>query len=120
MPLVYAALALRPGLAPTLAVLAGLGLALSVTNLLEYTIYFERMPETMRARLLGLTGAIGWGTVPLGRLAAGALLGSLGLAPALALLAVVFLPVPLAVYRLPRLEPPSPPAPLPRMGEGNI
>ena len=36
------------------------------------------------------------------------------------LLAVVFLPVPLAVYRLPRLEPPSPPAPLPRMGEGNI
>lgn len=120
VPLVYAALALRPGLAPTLAVLAGLGLALSVTNLLEYTIYFERMPETMRARLLGLTGAIGWGTVPLGRLAAGALLGWLGLAPALALLAVVFLPVPLAVYRLPRLEPPSPPAPLPRMGEGNI
>ncbi|HET7034157.1 MAG TPA: MFS transporter [Thermomicrobiaceae bacterium] len=104
VPLVYAALALRPGLTLTLAILGALGLALSVTNLLEYAIYFERMPESMRARLLGLTGALGWGPVPLGRLGAGALLGWLGLVPALALLAAVFLPVPLAVYRLPELE----------------
>jgi predicted MFS family arabinose efflux permease len=98
VPLVLALLAFTPNLPLTLALLAGLGLALGLTNILEYTIYFERIPERMRARVLGLTGAIGWCTVPLGRLLGGALLEQVGLAASLALLAVIFLPVPLAMF----------------------
>jgi MFS family permease len=98
VPLALAALALTPNLPLTIAILALLGLALGLTNILEYTIYFERIPEEMRARVLGLTGAIGWCTVPLGRIGGGFLLERLGLAGSLALLAVVFMPVPLALF----------------------
>lgn len=100
VPLALGALALTPGLAVAVAILALLGLALSLTNLLEYTIYFERIPEGMRARVLGLAGAIGWGSVPLGRLLGGLLLDSLGLAATLAVLAALALPIPLAMFAM--------------------
>jgi predicted MFS family arabinose efflux permease len=98
VPLSLAALALTPNLPVTLAVLALLGLALGLTNILEYSIYFERIPEAMRARVMGLAGAIGWWTVPLGRLIGGFLLERFGLAASLALLAGLSLPIPLAIY----------------------
>ena len=98
VPLALAALALTPGLPLTLAILALLGLALGLTNILEYTIYFERIPEHMRARVMGLTGAIGWWTVPLGRLIGGFLLERFGLTASLALLAALFMPLPLAMF----------------------
>lgn len=98
VPLALAALALIPNLPVTLAILALLGLALGLTNILEYTIYFERIPEHMRARVMGLTGAIGWATVPLGRLAGGFLLERFGLATSLALLATLVMPIPLALF----------------------
>lgn len=103
-PLTLGALALLPGLPATLLVLALLGLALSLTNLLEYSIYFERIPDELRARVLGITGAIGWATAPLGRLLAGALLAWLGLAHSLAALALSFLPLPLLIVALPALR----------------
>ena len=56
VPATLAALALEPALPLTLAVLAGFGLGLGLANVLEYTIYFERIPEGMRARVLGLAG----------------------------------------------------------------
>ena len=100
VPLALAALALTPNLPVTLAILTLLGLALGLTNILEYTIYFERIPEHMRARVMGLTGAIGWGTVPLGRLIGGFLLERFGLATSLALLAMLFMPIPLAIFAI--------------------
>ena len=98
VPLALAALALTPNLPLTLAILALLGLALGLTNILEYTIYFERIPEDMRARVMGLAGAIGWWTVPLGRIIGGFLLEQFGLEVSLALLAALFLPLPLAMF----------------------
>jgi MFS family permease len=98
VPLALAALALTPGLLITLGKLALLGLGLSLTNLLEYTIYFERIPAGMRARVLGISGAIGWCSVPIGRLLGGFLLGHVSLPAALAILAAVALPIPLAMF----------------------
>ncbi len=98
VPIALAALAFTPNLPMTLAILASLGMALGLTNVLEYTIYFERIPEHMRARVMGLTGAIGWCTVPVGRLAVGFLLERFGLETTLALLATLFMPLPLALF----------------------
>jgi MFS family permease len=98
VPLTLGALALTPGLVITLGILALLGLGLSLTNLMEYTIYFERIPEGMRARVLGISGAIGWCSVPIGRLLGGILLNHVSLPAALAILAAVALPIPAAVF----------------------
>lgn len=95
VPVAYGILALEPVLAVSLCLFAILGLGGSLTNLLEYTIYFERIPREMRARGLGLTGALSWGTVPLGRIMAGAAIGAVGLTVTLGVAALVFLPVPL-------------------------
>jgi hypothetical protein len=78
-------------------VLIVLGLGLSLTNMVEYTIYFERIPGTMRARVLGISGAIGWVTVPAGRLLFGFLLDWVSLSTALLILGLVTLPIPLAL-----------------------
>jgi MFS family permease len=100
VPLALASLALTPGLPLTLAILALLGLALGLTNILEYSIYFERIPEAMRARVMGLAGAIGWWTVPVGRLIGGFLLERFGLSTSLALLAALSLPIPLGIFAI--------------------
>ncbi|HEX5164544.1 MAG TPA: MFS transporter, partial [Thermomicrobiales bacterium] len=110
VPLALAALALTPALPLTLTVMALLGLALGMTNILEYTVYFERIPEQMRARVMGLAGALGWWTVPLGRIVVGFLLEPLGLSSTLALLAVLFMPLPLAIYLLRAFRDLGPPA----------
>lgn len=87
VPVVYLALAAEPGIIIVLALLLGLGVGLSLANLLEYTIYFERIPENMRARLLGIAGAVGTASVPLGRLLAGYLIDWFGLMTGLLTLA---------------------------------
>lgn len=101
VPATLAALAFTPALPLTLAVLVGLGFGLGLANVLEYTIYFERIPAGMRARVLGLTGAIGWGSVPLGRLAGGFLVERFGLTATLAGVALVSLPLPLLLLVVP-------------------
>jgi len=98
VPLALAGLAFRPGLAITLVILGLLGLALGLTNIAEYSIYFERIPREMRARVIGLTGAIGFCTVPIGRLLGGFLLQKYGLTGTLAALAIIFLPVSLTFF----------------------
>ena len=101
VPAALALLALTPNLPLTLAVLAGLGVGLGVANVLEYTIYFERIPEGMRARVLGLTGAIGWGSVPLGRIGGGFLVEQFGLSATLGLIALLSAPLPLLLFIVP-------------------
>lgn len=110
VPLALGMLAVRPPLWGALAVLGAMGLGLSLANLLEYTIYFERIPEGMRGRVLGVTGAIAWGTTPLGRLLVGLALAAAGLGPTLAGLALVFLPVPLVLLVLPAFRALAPPS----------
>ncbi|HUY99607.1 MAG TPA: hypothetical protein VMU89_04610, partial [Thermomicrobiaceae bacterium] len=110
VPLAVTLLAFRPPLPAALLVLGVMGTGLSVTNLLEYTIYFERIPNGMRARILGVAGAVGWGTVPLGRLLAGFAMAAVGLAPTLVGLAAAVLPVVLALLIVPTFRQLSPSA----------
>ena len=97
VPLVYGVLLLEPALAIAIGVLTIVGLGESLTNLLEYTIYFERIPRGMRARGLGITGAMGWGTVPVGRILAGVGISALGLTATLGAFALVFIPIPIMI-----------------------
>jgi MFS family permease len=97
VPLALLALAPLPGLALVLPILVALGLGLSLTNMVEYTIYFERIPDNMRARVLGIVGAIGWVSVPAGRLLFGILIDWLSLSTALLILGLFALPIPFAV-----------------------
>ena len=98
VPAALLALSALPSLAIALPVLAILGVGLSLTNMVEYAVYFERIPGSMRARLLGITGAIGWLSVPAGRIGFGFLLDWLSLSTALLVLGLLTLPVPFAVF----------------------
>lgn len=69
-------------------------------HMVEYAVYFERIPGNMRARLLGITGTIGWLSVPAGRLVFGFLLDWLALDTALLVLGLAALPIPFAVIAL--------------------
>jgi MFS family permease len=95
VPLAYGVLALSPVLIVAVVIFAVFGLGGSLTNLLEYTIYFERLPREMRARGLGMTGVFSWGTVPVGRILAGAGIAAVGLSATLGTASLVFLPLPL-------------------------
>ncbi len=97
IPVTFAVLSIRPAFPIALVMLVLVGLGLSLTNLLEYTIYFERLPKDMRARGLGITGALNWGTVPLGRIAAGFGIAAVGVATTMATFCLVFLPAPLSL-----------------------
>lgn len=95
IPISLAVLALEPWFMVALVSLALVGLGLSLANLLEYTIYFERIPAEMRARGLGIAGTISWGSVPIGRLVGGIALAGVGLTATLGGFALLFAPVPL-------------------------
>ncbi len=102
VPLALAVLAFEPLVVAALVTLAIVGLGLSLTNLLEYTVYFERLPQDMRARGLGITGALSWGSAPLGRIVCGFGIAALGIGATLAGAALLIAPVPLALLALPR------------------
>ncbi|HVX30662.1 MAG TPA: MFS transporter [Nitrolancea sp.] len=101
LPLSFAILAVKPWFGIALVSLGVVGLGLSLANLLEYTIYFERIPAEMRARGLGVAGTISWGSVPLGRLLGGAVLAAFGLTATLGAFALAFAPVPFLLLILP-------------------
>ncbi|MEZ4521411.1 MAG: MFS transporter [Thermomicrobiales bacterium] len=97
IPLGLLALAPLPPAVVVLPVLAVVGFGLSLTNMVEYAVYFERIPGSMRARLLGITGAIGWLSVPAGRIIFGFMIERLSLGAALWSLGLVTLPIPFTV-----------------------
>ena len=115
VPIGVLALAALPALWLAVAILGFVGFGLSLSNMVEYTVYFERFPLSMRARLLGITGAIGWLSVPVGRIGFGYLLEWQSLDQALFILGVASLPIPFAVLVVRQLRnglaaPPSPSA----------
>ncbi|MEZ4572518.1 MAG: MFS transporter [Thermomicrobiales bacterium] len=97
IPLGLLALAPLPPAVVVLPVLAVVGFGLSLTNMVESAVYFERIPGSMRARLLGITGAIGWLSVPAGRIIFGFMIERLSLGAALWSLGLVTLPIPFTV-----------------------
>jgi predicted MFS family arabinose efflux permease len=100
VPAALLALAPGPGAAIVIPVLAATGLGLSIGNLLEYTIYFERIPSLIRASVLGICGGLTWLSVPLGRIAVGGLLEAWTLETTLLVVGLVALPLPLAAFAL--------------------
>jgi MFS family permease len=100
LPAALVILAAEPGVGLALPVLAGLGLGLSIGNLLEYTIYFERIPAHIRASVLGICGGLTWLSVPIGRIAVGGLLEIWSLDQTLVAVAAVAAPLVLVVLVL--------------------
>jgi MFS family permease len=110
VPLALGALAAEPALAVALALVAGIGFAIGVIDPLEYTIYFERVPDQMRARALGVIGALGWCSVPVGRALCGVLLGRWGVPTTLTILALTFGALPIVLLSRPSLRDLGPPS----------
>jgi MFS family permease len=110
VPLALGALVTEPALGVAIALVAAIGFAVGIIDPLEYTIYFERVPERMRARALGVIGALGWCSVPVGRLLCGAMLARWGVPTTLAALALTFGMLPIVILTRPSLRDLGPPA----------
>jgi MFS family permease len=76
-------------------------LFLEPVNPLSMTILQERVPTGMRGRVFGAIAAVGAGTLPLGMVIYGSLLGEIGLRSTLLILATVNLIVPASMLVLP-------------------
>ncbi|MEV0727929.1 MFS transporter [Polymorphospora sp. NPDC050346] len=96
------------------------GVSISAVNPILGAVSYERVPEHLRARVLGLGQAIGWGGMPLGSLLAGWAVQGFGLNAALMLfggayLAVTVLPFVSPTWRQmnrpPTDQPPTPDQP---------
>ena len=93
---------------PPLAVMVGAkaisGIASGPLNPVIDTVFYERVPSGMRARVLGVTQAAAWVAMPLGVLIAGAVIEAVGLAPTLLGVGSLYLAVTLAAMALPGLR----------------
>ncbi|MBY8874114.1 MFS transporter [Micromonospora sp. PLK6-60] len=97
----YVALALVDRLWAVYLISFVAGLGLAAINPILGALTYERIPEALRARVLGLGHAISWGGIPLGGLLAGLLTDSTSLVVA----ALVFAGAYLAVTLWPLLSP---------------
>lgn len=92
----FAVFAFEPGLAPILITAAACGFASGAINPLAVIVAYERIPEAMRGRVLGLTTAGSFAAYPLGGLLAGFAVEGLGLEFAFLLLGGLYLVTTLA------------------------
>ncbi len=95
------AMGLSDRLAVVLAVSFGAGVAIATVNPIMSAVAYERIPEHLRGRVVGLVGAIAWAGVPLGGLLGGWAVDWLGLRTALLVAATGYLAVTLAPFALP-------------------
>jgi predicted MFS family arabinose efflux permease len=79
----YVALAAMPSLPVTLVLMAAWGLAAGPINPLLATAAYERIPASMRGRVLGATTAGAWMAIPLGALLGGVVVEAIGVAATL-------------------------------------
>lgn len=102
---------------PSVPVAAGamalMGLASAPLNPIIGTIYYERVPAGMRGRVLGVSTAAAFVTIPAGALAAGLVIEAIGVGPTLFVTGLCYLAVTSAglvnpafreMERLPALE----------------
>lgn len=92
----FAIFLIDPGLAPILITMAGCGFAAGAINPLVGTVAYERIPEQMRARVLGLITAGAFAAYPLGGLVGGFTVEGLGLKLTFLLFGALYLAVTLA------------------------
>jgi MFS family permease len=107
----YWPLAFLPPLPVTVAALALLGLFAGPINPLLGAVQYERVPATLRGRVLGAISAGANCATPLGVLLGGVLLDALGLRPVYTLVASLFLVCTLAMLLNPAFRELDAPAP---------
>jgi len=83
-------LAVEPGLPVVLAVVAATGFCSGMINPILSTVQFTRIPEHLRARVLGTMSAGAFAVVPLGPVIAGGLLAAFGLTATLLIFATAY------------------------------
>jgi MFS family permease len=74
----YLVLSTLPSFPVAIAAMALFGLASAPLNPIINTVYYERVPAAMRGRVLGLSNAAAFATMPAGALAAGFLIEAIG------------------------------------------
>jgi MFS family permease len=67
------------------------GVAIAAVNPILGAVLYERVPERLQARVLGMSQAVSWSGIPIGSLAGGALVQWLGLNPSLYVLGSLYL-----------------------------
>ena len=107
----YWPLAFLPPLPVTIAALALLGLFAGPINPLLGAVQYERIPATLRGRVLGTISAGANCVTPLGVLLGGVLLDTLGLRPVYTLVASLFLICTLTMFLNPAFRALDAPAP---------
>lgn len=87
------ALALSDHLAVVLTVTFLSGIAIAAVNPLLGAALYERVPESLQTRVLGIAGSVAFLGLPVGALLGGASVALLGLTPALLVMAALCLPL---------------------------
>jgi len=81
------------------AVYTGLQVVLPIFNVSNFSYRLALVPDHLQARVLSVYRLFGWGMVPLGLLAAGALLQTVNVVATVAILALVQLVIAASVTR---------------------
>jgi MFS family permease len=97
----YFVLAVASSVSPVLAVAFIGGLGIGGINPILGAVEYERVPRHLQTRVLGALGATAWAGIPIGALVGGAMVGGLGLRPALTVAGLAYLLTTLAPFFLP-------------------
>lgn len=97
----YGALLLAPSRMLVVAAFFVAGLAAGPMNPVLMTVFQERTPGSMRGRVFGLSVAISWSAIPLGRLIGGYLVEGVGLRSTIAMMTSGYLVAALLVLLVP-------------------
>jgi MFS family permease len=74
------------------------GVAIAAVNPILGAVFYERVPQRLQARVLGLSHAVSWAGIPMGGLAGGALVQWVGLEPSLYVFGACYLAVTLLPF----------------------
>jgi MFS family permease len=97
-PMPYLVVAVSPALPVTVGLFALEGLMAGPLNPLISTVMLERIPQEMRGRILGLTGALAMAGIPFGALLGGFLVEGVGLRPTVIAMGICYLALTLSMF----------------------
>lgn len=97
----FAAAALTTDTAIVLTVSFAAGLGMAAINPIAGAVFYERIPQAMMARVLGLSTAVGWAGIPIGALLGGLIAQAWTLTPSLLAFGAAYLLVTLVPLTTP-------------------
>jgi MFS family permease len=103
-PMPYLVVAASPPLPVTVGLFALEGLIAGPLNPLISTVMLERIPQGMRGRILGVTGALAMAGIPFGALLGGFLVEGVGLRPTVIAMGICYLALTLSMFLNPALR----------------